>query len=338
MSPSPIVTIENLEVSFGTSKGTVAALRGVDLQLQAGKTLALVGESGSGKSVTSLALMGLLPKESARITAGRILLRDQKSGSEQDLVQASEATMRTLRGGHIAMIFQEPMTSLNPLYRVGEQIGETLRLHRGLNRAEARKRAKELLDLVGIPDAEKRLDAYPHELSGGMRQRVMIAMAIACEPAVLIADEPTTALDVTVQAQILDLLRELQQRIGMAMLFITHNLGVVADIADEVAVMYGGRIVESGPTATLLSASNHPYTRGLLCSMPPAVIDENTPKRLPALSGNVVDPRNPPPGCAFAPRCHAKQPACELSVPALNVTDAPNHLTRCFRWKEINHA
>lgn len=333
----PVISIENLGVGFRTPGGVVQALRGVDLQLHAGKTLALVGESGSGKSVTSLALMGLLPREVASITSGRLLFRDEKTGTEQDLAQASETTLRAIRGGKIAMIFQEPMTSLNPLYRVGEQICETLRLHLGLDRRQARLRAKDLLEQVGIPAAEKCLDAYPHELSGGMRQRVMIAMAIACEPTVLIADEPTTALDVTVQAQILDLLHELQQRIGMAMLFITHNLGVVAEIADDVAVMYGGRIVENGPTDVVLSTPSHPYTRGLLASMPPAVIDAHTPDRLPALPGNVVDPRNPPPGCAFAPRCSARQEACDSCVPELVPTHSAQHLSRCLRWQEIAH-
>ena len=332
--PPSVVDIEGLTVEFRTPRGTVRALHGVDLQLQPGRTLALVGESGSGKSVTSLALMGLLPRESARIVGGRILLRDETG--ERDLACTPEAELRRLRGSRIAMIFQEPMTSLNPLFRVGEQIGEALRLHLKLNREQARQRAQSLLEQVGIPAPDKRLMAYPHELSGGMRQRVMIAMALACEPAVLIADEPTTALDVTVQAQILDLLRALQRQRGMAMLFITHNLGVVADIADEVAVMYGGRIVERGPVDRVLAAPRHPYTRGLLDSMPPEVIDDSTPTRLHAIPGNMVDPRNPPPGCAFAPRCAHRTADCEAAVPALTAT-APEHAVRCIRWQEIAH-
>src|SRR5262245_37128081 len=262
-----LLEVSGLRTWFETEAGTVRSVDGVDLALARGETLALVGESGSGKSVTSLSIMRLVPEPAGRIVAGAIRLRC-KDGATRDLAALDEDSLRRVRGNDVAMIFQEPMTSLNPVQPVGEQIAEALRLHEGLGRRAALDRARTLLETVEVPDAARRLGQYPHQMSGGMRQRVMIAMALACRPALLIADEPTTALDVTIQAQVLDLMRRLQRELGMAILFITHNLGVVAEMARRVAVMYGGIVVEQGPVAAIFGSPRHPYTRGLLKSVP----------------------------------------------------------------------
>jgi oligopeptide/dipeptide ABC transporter ATP-binding protein len=302
------------------------------LRIRHGETLALVGESGSGKSVTSLAILGLLPPGSATMAATGILLRG-RSGAVSDLSRIDKSTLRRLRGDEIAMIFQEPMTSLNPAYSVGKQISEVLEEHRGMKAKEARARAIAMLDRVGIPDAARRVDAYPHELSGGMRQRVMIAMSMICGPGLLIADEPTTALDVTIQAQILDEMRQLQNEFGMAMLFITHDLGVVAEIAQDVAVMYCGQIVETGSVASVLTHPLHPYTRGLLASVPRP--DRPRAGSLQSIPGRVPDPRNLPPGCRFSPRCRFSVPGlCDMAVPALE-DNGSGGAVRCVRWSEL---
>jgi len=334
---APLLDIKGLVTEFRTETGLVRAVKGVDLSIGQGETVALVGESGSGKSVTSLSVMRLIPKGVGAITGGQILFRD-RSGAIIDLATQSEDAMRGIRGNQISMIFQEPMTSLNPTQKVGAQIAEAARLHQGLTRAQAKARAIEMLALVEIPEPARRAEVYPHQMSGGMRQRVMIAMALACNPALLIADEPTTALDVTVQLQILELMRRLQRELGMGILFITHNLGVVAEIADRVAVMYGGRIVETAPVNQLFAAPRHPYTRGLLESLPTADHSARargeTP-RLKAIPGSVVDPRNPPAGCDFNPRCALAVASCRADVPPL-FDVRPSHQSRCFRWSELN--
>ena len=324
---SAILEVENLSVNFRTDAGIVPAVNGVSFGIDRGETLALVGESGSGKSVTSLAIMRLTSGE----VRGRVTLRET-DGMSRDLLTLPEGQMREIRGSRVAMIFQEPATSLNPVLTLGEQIAEPMRYHRGTPRAAALREAERLLDLVGIPDARRRLASYPHQLSGGMRQRAMIAIALACEPAVLIADEPTTALDVTVQAQILELLRELQSRTGMALIFITHNLGVVAEMADRVIVMYAGRVVEQAPLNALFMRPLMPYTDGLLRSVPRLT---GLRQPLTAIPGNVPDPTALPPGCSFAPRCgHAQPDRCDVAVPALDSADT-EHLVRCVRWREL---
>jgi peptide/nickel transport system ATP-binding protein len=282
--------------------------------------LGLVGESGCGKSVTSLAIMGLLPPENARVS-GEVQFEGR------DLLKIDKSLLRDLRGARLAMIFQEPMTSLNPSYTIGNQIIEAIRRHQGLSPAEARTRAIDMLRLVHIPSPEKRVDDYPHKLSGGQRQRAMIAMALACGPDLLIADEPTTALDVTIQAQILDLMRGLRRDTGTAIILITHDLGVVAEMADDVAVMYAGQIVERAPVATLFARPEHPYTVGLLGSIPK--LDEKR-ERLPSIEGRVPDMTRPPEGCRFAERCPFVEPACRTATPAL-VEVGPGHLSRCRR-------
>ncbi|KGM32331.1 ABC transporter ATP-binding protein [Inquilinus limosus] len=333
---APLLDVRGLVTEFRTEAGPVRAVNGVDLRVEAGQTVALVGESGSGKSVTSLSVMRLVRSPAGRIAAGEIRFRG-RDGRVRDLAQLDQAAMSAIRGNEISMIFQEPMTSLNPVHSVGRQIAEAVRLHRGLGAGAAWSRAVEMLSLVEIPDARRRAESYPHQLSGGMRQRVMIAMALACDPALLIADEPTTALDVTVQAQILDLMRRLQREIGMGILFITHNLGVVAEIADRVEVMYAGRMVESSDVDGLFDAPSHPYTRGLLASLP--VVDHAVRAgagrdRLKAIPGQVADPRYPPPGCAFAPRCSLAAPACRAALPPVEPV-AASHASRCLRWREL---
>jgi oligopeptide transport system ATP-binding protein len=334
VAPPPVLSVSDLSVTFLSDTGPVPAVRGVSLEVRAGETLALVGESGSGKSVTSLAIMRLTPAPPrTRITGQAVLTR--ADGIAHDLLALSEAQVRALRGDAISMIFQEPMTSLNPVHRVGEQIAEALRHHRDLDRRAAMRRATELLELVGIPDPAKRLKSYPHHLSGGMRQRVMIAMALACDPQILIADEPTTALDVTVQAQILDLLHDLQQRTGMAIVFITHNLGVVAEIADRVMVMYAGRIVEEGGVVPVLRQPRMPYTQGLLASVPRLGWSHDGREELAFIPGAVPDSHRLPPGCAFEPRCrHAVPARCRRAVPELEFVDAGRRV-RCCRWQEL---
>jgi len=337
MTGAPLLDIRGLVTEFRTETGVVRAVKGVDLTVNAGETVAVVGESGSGKSVTSLSVMRLIPKAVGGITAGQVLFKG-RDGKVRDLAQEPELSMRNIRGNEISMIFQEPMTSLNPTIKVGSQIAEAALLHQGLTHKQAWDRAIEMLALVEIPEPKRRADVYPHQMSGGMRQRVMIAMALACNPALLIADEPTTALDVTVQLQILELMRRLQREIGMGILFITHNLGVVAEIADRVAVMYGGRIVESASVTQLFDKPSHPYTRGLLASMP--VVDHaarlrGEVPRLTAIPGNVVDPRRPPAGCDFNPRCAWAIDRCRAEVPPVFTVD-PGHGSRCFRWSELD--
>jgi oligopeptide/dipeptide ABC transporter ATP-binding protein len=334
MDANTILELRELQTHFATDRGTARAVDGVSFRVRRGQTLAVVGESGSGKSVTSLSVMRLIPTPPGRIAGGEILFRG-RDGQARDLVQLPEPAMRQVRGNEIGMIFQEPMTSLNPVYTVGEQIGEALRQHQGLDRAAARAEALRMLEMVRIPAAARRIDEYPHQMSGGMRQRVMIAMALACKPMLLIADEPTTALDVTIQAQILVLMRQLQAETGTAILFITHNLGVVAEIADHIAVMYAGRVVEEGDVRAIFKTPKHPYTKGLLASMPRLDEDHRAPSRLGAIPGNVPSPTKMHRGCAFAPRCPLAIPACEEAPPPLFETTAPGHRARCIRWSEV---
>jgi len=317
----PLLEIKNLKVIFHGDRGsTTHAVDGLDLTIQRGQTLGLVGESGCGKTVTALSVMGLLPRASAEVS-GRIRF----DGAE--LLALSDRAMRNLRGDRLAMIFQEPMTSLNPSYSIGEQIAESLVCHRGLSRGEARARTIELLRLVKIPSPEQRVDDYPHRLSGGMRQRAMIALALACDPELLIADEPTTALDVTIQAQILELMRDLKDSTGIAIILITHDLGVVAEICDHVAVMYAGEIVEYAPVDALFAAPQHPYTIGLLGSIPR--LDAKT-EELAAIEGMVPSLTELPAGCRFAPRCPFARERCRQASPPLAVVGL-GHRSRCIR-------
>lgn len=329
MSTQPLLSVQGLRVGFGSSGKVLTALRDVSFKIDPGKTLALVGESGSGKSVSSLAIMGLLPRN-GQVTAGSIAYR-RDNGDIVDLVKADAATLRRTRGAEIAMIFQEPMSSLNPLFTVGDQIGEMLMLHSDLDVNARRKRVIEMLELVEIPAAATRLDQYPHEMSGGMRQRVMIALAMICKPRLLIADEPTTALDVTVQAQILDLMRRLQKEMGMSILFITHDMGVVAEIADQVAVMYAGAIVETAPVLSLFDTPSHPYTRGLLASIP--LPGRNAATRLVPIPGAVPSLLAMPPGCAFAPRC--KHATADCDKPISLRTASPSHRVACWNFEQF---
>jgi len=332
----PLLDIRGLRTIFRIRGGEIAAVNDIDLTVAAGETLALVGESGSGKSVTSLSVMRLLTRNIGVIAAGSIRLTT-RSGTVRDLVSLDEESMRRIRGDEIGMVFQEPMSGLNPVFTIGDQIAEPIRIHRGANRKTAMNAAVALLESVGIPDARRRAGQYPHELSGGMRQRATIAMALACDPALLIADEPTTALDVTIQAQILDLLLKLQRERGMAMLFVTHNLGVVAEIAHRVAVMYAGRIVEEGPVGEVFRNPKHPYTMGLLASMPrlgDASRMKQAGEKLSAIPGMVPSLMNMPSGCAFSPRCKFAIDACRAAIPALEQIN-PRHRSRCIRWQEI---
>jgi peptide/nickel transport system ATP-binding protein len=312
--------VRSLSTSFDTEEGLIRSVADVSFDIRAGKTTAIVGESGSGKSVTSLTLMRLLPRTASTQVSGSTRFVN-RAGDALDLLNLPEAQMRAIRGNEVAMIFQEPMTSLNPVLRIGEQIAETLRLHKGLDHRSALIQAQRMLELVEIPAAARRLHEYPHELSGGMRQRVMIAMAMACDPTLLIADEPTTALDVTIQAQILALMRRLQAETGMSILLITHNLGVVAHHADDVAVMYAGRIVEAAPVQALFARPGHPYTQGLLSCLPAHQRSRDRTgvgaRRLYAIRGQVSSPLAPPPGCAFEPRCDKAIGACRDAMPAL---------------------
>jgi oligopeptide/dipeptide ABC transporter ATP-binding protein len=321
MAEQALLSVRNLTVSFETRRGSFDAVRDLSFDIAAGRTIGIVGESGSGKSVTAMALMRLLP-EAAEMTSGQILL------DAHDLCTLPERKLRAIRGRDVAMVFQDPMASLNPILTIGHQLMEPLRLQAGLAATAARTRAEELLALVRIPSPAQIMRAYPHELSGGMRQRVMIAMALSCGPRLLIADEPTTALDVTTQAQILALLRDLQHRLGMAVLLITHDLGVVAEFADDVLVMYAGRIVERTPVASLFAHPNHPYTEGLLRSVPP--LDGDGPDTLPAIDGNVASPFALPHGCAFHPRCPSAFEACSRSVPVL-LPVGPSQSAACLR-------
>jgi oligopeptide/dipeptide ABC transporter ATP-binding protein len=334
--PAPLLRVSHLRTHFHTEAGLVKAVEDVSFTLAAGETLAVVGESGSGKSVTSLSIMGLIADPPGRIAGGEILFRT-RAGSVVDLARLPPRALRRLRGRDIAMIFQEPMTSLNPVFTVGDQIAEAAMLHLGLHGSDAARRALDMLELVEIPAAKRRFDDYPHQLSGGMRQRVMIAIALACNPLLLIADEPTTALDVTIQAQILALLGKLRRDIGMAVLFVTHNLGVVAEIADRVVVMYAGRVVEEGDVRALFRAPKHPYTQGLLACLPRRALERMAPgsaRRLNAIPGQVAGPHDPLPGCAFAPRCALALPECSLAMPPL-VEIATGRRSRCLRWSEL---
>ena len=317
--------VRGLSTFFDTDEGLIRSVADVSFNIRAGKTTAIVGESGSGKSVTSLTLMRLLPRTANTQVSGQALFVN-RAGQTQDLLTLPESQMRAIRGNEVAMIFQEPMTSLNPVFTIGEQIAESLRLHKGLDHAAALAQALRMLELVEIPAAAQRVSEYPHQLSGGMRQRVMIALAMACDPTLLIADEPTTALDVTIQAQILALMRRLQAETGMSILFITHNLGVVAHYAEDVAVMYAGRIVEAAPVNDLFARPQHPYTQGLLACLPgqqrKLAVNKDGKRRLYAIRGQVSSPLAPPPGCAFEPRCDKAVAACREVMPALRADEA----------------
>ncbi len=328
-SSERLLDVVDLQTYFDTDEGTVKAVDGVSFHIDKGETLGVVGESGSGKSVTSLSTMRLIPQPPGRFAGGRIEFEGR------DLLTLSEAEMRKIRGNEISMIFQEPMTSLNPVYTVGDQISEAIQLHQGKTRRQGMKMATEMLDLVGIPEPGKRVKNYPHQMSGGMRQRVMIAMALSCSPKLLIADEPTTALDVTIQAQILDLMRSLQEEIGMSILFITHDLGVVAEVADRVVVMYAGRAVEEASVGDIYANPRMPYTRGLLNSIPRVDKVAEHQERLEAIPGNVPNPLSLPEGCAFHPRCKYATDACTAGIPPLEDI-GEGHMVRCIRQAEID--
>jgi len=329
---APLLTVQGLQTSFFTRRGTVKAVDGVDFSLWPGETLAIVGESGCGKSVTALSLMRLVPDPPGRIVGGAVRLADV------DLLALDEEAMRDVRGKDVAMIFQEPMTSLNPVLTIGNQIAEVLLLHERLSRIEAWLKAVEMLRLVRIPEPEERAKSYPHQLSGGMRQRAMIAMALACNPKVLIADEPTTALDVTIQAQILNIILELQRKLGTAVILITHDLGVVAETAQRVIVMYAGRKVEEAPVDDLFAHPQHPYTRGLMASIPRLAvmhgIGESAPARLQEIPGMVPALSDLPPGCVFAPRCPYAEDRCRAAFPPYE-QKRPGHWAACWRSHEI---
>lgn len=316
-----LLSVKNLKTYFYTDDGVIPAVDGISFDLDRGGTIGIVGESGCGKSVTSLSVMGLIPQPPGKIESGEIFFEGK------DLLKFSEGEMRHVRGNEISMIFQEPMTSLNPVFTVGNQISEAVMLHQGLNKQEARDKSVEMLRLVGIPSPESRIDEYPHQLSGGMRQRVMIAMALSCNPKLLIADEPTTALDVTIQAQILDLMRELRQNLGTAIMMITHDLGVIAELVEKVVVMYTGKIVEAADTYTIFKEPEHPYTIGLLGSIPRLDGDGS---RLSTIPGTVPIPGSFPEGCGFHPRCAFANELCrQKQPPAFEVKE--NHFVSCWR-------
>ena len=320
----PLLSIRNLKVEFATRRGRVTALDGISLDLMPGETLGIVGESGCGKSITALATMGLIPNPPGEITGGEIMF------DGEDITRVGSKRLRSLRGADISMIFQEPMTSLNPVFTAGDQIAEAIMLHQSASKAEADKIAVELLRTVGIPEPERRAAAFPHELSGGMRQRVMIAMAISCRPRVLIADEPTTALDVTVQAQIFDLMREIQQKFGVAIMLITHDMGAIAEMADQVVVMYAGRVVEKGSADGILDTPRHPYTRGLIGCIPVLGKDAQKDGRMPPLAeipGIVPALDRLGRGCAFADRCPNAFDRCRAESPVL---EGGAHKVACF--------
>jgi|HubBroStandDraft_1064217.scaffolds.fasta_scaffold01747_8 peptide/nickel transport system ATP-binding protein len=327
MEDAPLLRVNGLVTTFRTESGVMRAVDDVSFDIPRAATVALVGESGCGKSVTALSILRLVTSPPGRIEGGSIELEGR------DLLRVSEREMQGVRGSVVSMIFQEPMTSLNPVYTVGWQIAESVRLHRKKSRREARQRAIELLQLVGMPEPETNVDSYPHQLSGGQRQRVMIAMALACEPKLLLADEPTTALDVTIQAQILALLRDLQERFSMSLLLITHDLAVVAENAESVMVMYAGRIVENAPVRELFARPAHPYTRGLLDSIPTTAVPVR--RRLRAIEGIVPDLRALPPGCRFADRCPMRVERCTEQEPELLPVSA-NHSSRCWRAAEVS--
>ncbi len=323
----PLLEIKDLKTRFYTEDGIVHAVNGVSYTLNVGEFLGVVGESGCGKSVHAMSIMRLIPFPPGKIESGEVWF------FKQDLLKLSESEMRHIRGAQIAMVFQDPMTSLNPVYTVGNQIMEALTLHQGMNQNQARERAAELLSLVGISEPRKRLDSYPHQFSGGMRQRAMIAMALSCNPKLLIADEPTTALDVTIQAQITDLVMRLQEQMGMAVMWITHDLGVVAELAQTINVMYAGYIIERGNVDDIYKRTRHPYTMGLLGSLPR--LDEAPGTKLVSIPGLPPDLVSLPKGCPFYARCTYRKNECQDAVPPLETADNVGHTVACFRWKEI---
>lgn len=327
--PDVLLEIRHLKTFFYTDEGVSRAVDDMDLTIRKGKTLGVIGESGCGKSVTALSVLRLVPSPPGRIIGGEILLEGE------DLLQKTPAEMRTIRGNDISMIFQEPMTSLNPVYTIGNQITEAIILHQGIHKAEAHGKAIEVLGLVGIPTPEKAVNAYPHQLSGGMRQRAMIAMALSCRPKLLIADEPTTALDVTIQAQILRLINQLKQQIEMAIMMITHDLGVIAQVADDVVVAYAGKGVEYGDVETIFERPAHPYTRALYHSIPH--LRETRKRKLEVIRGAVPNPLNFPSGCRFHPRCVHALEICTVTEPELEEIGA-NHRVRCLKYnREVRH-
>ncbi|GAB3515362.1 MULTISPECIES: ABC transporter ATP-binding protein [Photobacterium] len=317
---TPLLSVENLTVEFKTDKGTVRAINGVNFKVMPGETVAIVGESGCGKSVSSLSIMGLVPSPPGKIVDGSIRFKGR------ELVGLSEKEYRKVRGNEISMIFQEPMTALNPVLKISTQMIDVIRLHNSVSKKQARARAIDMLDTVGIPSPEKRIDQYPHELSGGMRQRVMIAMALSCGPDLLLADEPTTALDVTIQAQVMDEMVRLQKELNMAVILVTHDLGVVAESCQRVVVMYCGQIIEEGPVEEIFANPKHPYTKGLLESIP-VVRDKKIP-RLPTIKGVVPDLLHLPNGCRFADRCDKVHTQCHQAVPQLSGCE--NHKVACY--------
>jgi peptide/nickel transport system ATP-binding protein/oligopeptide transport system ATP-binding protein len=321
-----LLEVNGLKTYFYTDRGVVKAVDGVSFELNEGETLGIVGESGSGKSVTSESIMRLVPNPPGKIVDGEIIFEGQ------DLLKKSDKEMRKIRGNEISMIFQEPMTSLNPVYTVGDQIAEAIQLHQGLDKKEALDQAVEMLKKVGIPSPEQRVHEHPHQLSGGMRQRVMIAMALSCNPKLLIADEPTTALDVTIQAQILELMHKLKDDFGMAIMLVNHDLGVIAEVCERVVVMYGGRVVEEADVHTLFKDPEHPYTEGLIESIPRV---DGREERLNPIRGIVPDPFNFPKGCKFANRCDYVIDKCYEEEPELERINA-NHQVRCWRWEELD--
>jgi oligopeptide/dipeptide ABC transporter ATP-binding protein len=324
--PETLLDVRNLQTQFRTGAGVVRAVDGVSWDVKAGETVALVGESGCGKSVSALSVMRLVSKPAGQIVGGQIMFKGR------DLLTLSEDDMRRVRGREIAMVFQEPMTSLNPVLTVGRQLTEPCEIHLGMTTTQSRARAIEILGLVGIADGERRLRQYPHQFSGGMRQRLMIAMALACNPSLILADEPTTALDVTIQAQILELMKDLSRRLGVAMLMITHNLGVVARYADRVNVMYAGRIIERGSARNIYANPRHPYTLGLLRSVPR--LDEPKKEKLAPIQGQPPDLTRLPPGCAFAPRCAYAIERCRVDTPPLTAVES-EHLSACWVANEL---
>jgi len=321
-----LLEVRNLTTRFYTAHGIVHAVNGISYTLEPGESMALVGESGCGKSVSALSLLGLVPSPPGMVEDGTVLF------NEEDLLQKSEWELRRIRGREIGFVFQDPMTSLNPVLTIGKQLKEGVRLHLNMDGDQAAKRAQELLELVGIPDAETRLEDYPHQFSGGQRQRILIAMALACNPALLIADEPTTALDVTIQAQITSLVKDLKEKLGMAVIWITHDMGIVAGLVDKVAVMYAGHIVELAPVEELYAHPSHPYTRGLLESLPK--IDSEQKQRLIPIEGAPPDLLEVPGYCSFAPRCRFAVEQCWQEPPPLRPI-APRHKVACFRWEEV---